>query len=648
MRNKVLRGRSDLGHKTNYTCAERRVPCRLQRIVPMTSVDLTMRISRTLALAFLTAAAAGLCTPAAAQPGYPRLGLYGSVLGGGYPYVKPDFTLDTLEIGRAARYQEVVLDVYPISPYRPDIVQAMKARNPSMTILAYLLAEDIWLAGDADSTHHIPTIIRHTVRDLNGFLYDKVTGLEYQTIAINIAKKDATGRFVVADAMADICRDHIIATHLWDGIFTDIFCHTVSWTQLGTTRVIDYQRAGYASLAALDAAWSEACDTLAARLRQDAGPNFVLVGNCGGSAEHTTYNGWMRENFPFQQGGTWYSNMLGDSQTRGYFNDDRDYRQPSHNWILSASTTVNGQQYDTWDTDKVRYGLASAALAGGVHGFCPTKSVNVAPYQDWWYDEYAVDLTTGRSDELQQHVGWLGQPVGPARTMVWVSGNFDAAVNNSFESNVTSGWTFETFAPAAATIARDATTAAVGTASAKIHISAAGPVDWDVYLATVGVLNVFSGQNYAATFWAKTSSPRLLHAVTGNTGGSAYAAIDTTWRQFQLILTPTTSGLATLGFFVGQQAGDIWLDDVHFQAGASSIWRRDFSNGSVLVNPTDVALDVQMEAPFRRLIGLHRPDINSGVLSTIAHVPGHDALFLLRASLDHTPPAAVNDLRIGP
>src|SRR2546423_1614877 len=215
-----------------------------------------MRTSQTLALAFLTAAAVGFCTPAAAQTGYPRLGLYGSVLGGGAPYVKADGTLDTLEIGRAARYSEVVLDVYPISPYRPDIVQAMKARNPALIVLAYVLAEDIWQTGDADSLNHIPTIIRHTVRDLNGFLYDKLTGLEYATIAINIAKKDATGRFVVADAMADIFRDHILATGLWNGLFTDILCQTVSWTQLGTNRVIDYQRAGYASLADLDVAWA--------------------------------------------------------------------------------------------------------------------------------------------------------------------------------------------------------------------------------------------------------------------------------------------------------------------------------------------------------------------------------------------------------
>ena len=135
---------------------------------------------------------------------------------------------DTLEIGRAARYHEVVLDVYPISPYRPDIVQAMRARNPALIVLAYVLAEDIWLAGNADSTRHIPTLNRHTVRDLNGFLYDRNTGGEYVMSAINIAKKDGAGRFVVADAMANIFRDHIIATGLWNGMFTDIFCHTVS------------------------------------------------------------------------------------------------------------------------------------------------------------------------------------------------------------------------------------------------------------------------------------------------------------------------------------------------------------------------------------------------------------------------------------
>ena len=585
--------------------------------------------------------------PAAAQQ-YPRLGLYGSVLGGGYPYVKPDLTLDTLEIGRAARYNEVVLDVYPVSPYRPDIVQAMKARNPSLTVLAYVLAEDIWLAGDADSTHHIPTLIRHTVRDLNGFLYDKLTGGEYATIAINLAKKDTNGRFVVAHAMADIFRDHIIATRLWDGIFTDIFCHTVSWTQNGTGRVIDYQRAGYASLAALDVAWAAASDTLAARLRRDGGPDFVLVGNCGGSSQHEAFNGWMRENFPFQQGGTWYTNMLGDVSSRGYLADDRDYLQPPHNWILSASTTVPGSEYDRVNVDRVRFGLASAALGSGVAAFAPGKSVNLAPYQDWWYDEYAVDLATGLSSQSQLQTGWLGQPLGPARTLLWAGNAPDAIINNGFESSVSNDWTFAFFAPAAATLSRDATTAAVGGSSAKVHITSSSSVEWHVHLTSIGQLNLFAGSSCSATFWCKAGAPRILHVLAGNSGGNAYVAVDTTWRQYQVVMQPTLSMTASLTFFLGLDAGDVWFDDVHFQPGASSVWRRDFQNGIVLVNPTELALDVPLETQFRRILGVHAATINDGSLAATMHIGPADALFLLRAQIDRTPPAAVLDLHVGP
>jgi hypothetical protein len=600
------------------------------------------------ALLFAVLLASGLAPARALAQVYPRVGLYGSVLGGGYPYVHPDFTLDTLEIGRAARFHEVVLDVYPISPYRPDIVQAMKARNPALVVLAYVLAENIWQAGDADSLNHIPTLIRHTVRDLDGFLYDKVTGLEYDTIDINIAKRDPSGRFVVADAMADIFRDHIIATGLWDGIFTDIFCHTVSWTQGGTTRVIDYQRAGYPSLAALDVAWSAACDTLAARLRQDGGPNFELVGNCGGSAQHESYNGWMRENFPNQQGGTWYTNMLGDPSSRGYFADERDYVQPPHDWILSISPSP-GSEYDPVNMSHVRYGLASAALSNGVAAFGPPgKSVNVAPYQDWWYDEYAVDLATGQSSQSQVHTGWLGQALGPARTQLWVGNAPDAITNNGFENDVTTGWTFAFFSPASATLSRDATTAAVGTASAKVHVTTASSVDWYVYLSSVGQLNVSAGTSYSATFWCKANPPRILHVVAGNSGGTAYAAVDTTWRQYQLVMQPTVSMNSALTFFMGLDPGDVWLDDVHFQPGATSVWRRDFQNGIVLVNPTELPLDVPLEGPFRRIRGVSAPSVNDGTLANTMHVLPYDGLFLLRAQIDTTRPAAVTDLRIGP
>src|SRR5215471_885933 len=389
---------------------------------------------------FLLAAAllATGAPPVSAAPApFPRVGLYGNVLLGGSPYVKGDGTLDTLEIGRASRFAEVALDVYPISPYRPDIVAAMRARNPNLVVLAYVLAEDIWNSEDPDSLNHIPTLIRHTVRNLNGFLYDKTTGLEYPNfgININIAKKGANGHFIVAEAMADIFRDHIMATGTWDGIFTDIFPHTVAWTQSGTASVIDYQRAGYATLADLDVAWSAACDTLATHLRRDGGPGFVLVGNGGPSSEHAWYNGWMREAFPNQQGGTWASNMLGDVSSRGYFRDDIDFKQPPHNWIFSAASGIVGQEYSAQSTQQVRFGLGSAALGEGVHTFAPgNRDFRTAPYQDWWYDEYAVDVTSGQSSQALQQTGWLGPALGPAYNFVWPGTSPDAITNTSFES----------------------------------------------------------------------------------------------------------------------------------------------------------------------------------------------------------------------
>ena len=116
----------------------------------------------------LTVLLCGACVHAAAAQDYPRLGLYGSVAGDGTPFLKGDGTLDTTAIAQVARYDEVILDVNPLTPYRPDIAAALRARNPGIRLLAYVLGHDIWPAADADSLHHYPTRYRRLVRDLDG------------------------------------------------------------------------------------------------------------------------------------------------------------------------------------------------------------------------------------------------------------------------------------------------------------------------------------------------------------------------------------------------------------------------------------------------------------------------------------------------
>ena len=157
-----------------------------------------------------------------------------------------------------------------------------------------------------------------------------------------------------------------------------------------------------------------------------------------------------------------------------------------------------------------------------------------------------------------------------------------------------------------------------------------------------------AGASYSATFRCKASAPRTVRVVATNSGGDASIQVDTNWRQYQAVITPTSSASASLAFFLGTQAGDVWLDDVHYQAGASSLWRRDFQNGIVLVNPTELSLTAPLGDTFRRITGDLAPSVNNGSVSATGTIPPHDALFLIRASLDHTRPAAVLDMRVGP
>lgn len=587
--------------------------------------------------------------PAAAQP-YPRLGLYGSVTGSGAPFVKLDGTLDATALDQVARYHEVIFDVNPLTPYRPDVIAALRQRNPGIHILAYVLGHDIWDAEDADSLHHYPTRYRHLVRNLNGFLYNRVDGQLYPGADVNLAKRDANGRFIVAEGLAALLDTVIVQSGQWDGIFFDVYCQSLLWTQ-DATHQIDYSAAGYASISAFDAGWQAGADTLANRIRRLAGGNAILVGNCAGPAHEVSFNGWMRENFPFQDGGTWYANVT--SEPDGYFANDANFQQPAHNYIFSALQGGTTNQYSSENARRVRFGLATAALGDGFGVFGPSnRDVTTAPYHQWWYDEYAVDLTTGHSATDLAHTGWLGQPTAARYQQIWAGTNPDASTNPGFETNVTSGWTFGHFAPAVATISRDATTAAVGSASCHIQVTTASTVDWQVNLTTTGSLPVFVGNSYSVTFWAKASAPRVMPITATVSGGGAAATssitLGTTWKQYQVILLPTSNAQASLEFFLGTQTGDVWFDDVHFQQGATNVYRRDFQNGLVLVNPSDQSLQVPVGAGFKRILGTIDPLTNDGSTVTTVTVPANDAIFLIATAVDRTPPAAIRDAAIKP
>src|SRR5262249_48372634 len=114
------------------------------------------------------------------------------------------------------------------------------------------------------------------------------------------------------------------------------------------------------------------------------------------------------------------------------------------------------------------------------------------------------------------------------------------------------------------------------------------------------------------------------------------------WRHYQVSFVATGTGTCWLQFHLASEAGDVWLDDVHMQQGVSNVYRRDFQNGTVLVNPSSDVQTVVLERPFGRILGTVDPGTNDGTWSANYSMPPQDALFLI--GTDSAPPAAIRDL----
>jgi len=597
------------------------------------SIPLLAALGATLAACLLEAAAT------AAPLAYPRLGLYGSQRATGYPLWDASGVLDGQVLDEIARYHEVAVEAYPITPNRPDALAALRQRRPDIVLLAIVAGENTWLVNDPDTTT-IRMRERRLIDDLDGWLYNTDGGL-HGLYNANLAKQTG-GRFVVAEGLADLFYDAILRTGMWDGIFIDVYCDDIAWTEpeFGT---IDVQRAGYGSMQAFRDAFKAGTDTLASRLRRLCGPDYLLVGNCGQGTKYQSFNGWMREGFPLQNGGTWYENMY--REPGGYFTDERLFRAPRSNYIFSPVLNA-GDPYSAENARRVRFGLGSAALGDGFGVFGPgDRDVRTAPYHEWWYDEYAVDLTTGRASPLLQHTGWLGEALGPATQMIWAGSGPDAVVNPDFETDVSTGWLFVHGVPSSLT--RDASTAAEGSASAHVTVPSAAAVSWGIALQSTGTLSLVAGAQYSATFWAKAAVPRSIWVVAGRgiqagSFASRSVQLTTDWRRYQVTLLPQQSGSSDLRFYLAGEAGDVWLDDVHFQSGVTMVHRRDFQNGVVLVNPSSSTQRVPLERAYTKIRGTVAPLVNDGLQVSQVDIPPSDALFLIGE--DRIPPSAVQDV----
>jgi len=123
------------------------------------------------------------------------------------------------------------------------------------------------------------------------------------------------------------------------------------------------------------------------------------------------------------------------------------------------------------------------------------------------------------------------------------------------------------------------------------------------------------GVTYDLTFWAKADVSRQI-AVNSqrnspdwrNYGLSQTLTIGTRWQQYTVAFQANeTVSDARIQFWSGQQRGDVWLDEVSLTVHPPDVYRRDFTNGIVLLNGTRQSRTIAIGPGFHRLSGAQAP-----------------------------------------
>lgn len=117
-------------------------------------------------------------------------------------------------------------------------------------------------------------------------------------------------------------------------------------------------------------------------------------------------------------------------------------------------------------------------------------------------------------------------------------------------------------------------------------------------------------------------------------------------HDFRFFRYAFTSCLLDDGFFsftdvTAGYTGVVWFDEYDFKLGEAQtpppasawqngVWRRDFQNGVVLINPGDKAASVVLERPLKRLDGKQDRSVNNGTTTSRVTIAPRDGLLLQR------------------
>lgn len=487
---------------------------------------------------------------------------------------------------------------------------------------------------------------------------------------VNLAWKDEFGRFAIVDSIYSIWqrqyvnpRDPVTGLPVFDGIMVDLSTNSFEVITTSTDNV-DHVRAGYATRAEFNVAWEQAWHFLYQKIRDIAGDEFIVAGNAGSGRGFDTMNGWMRENWPLQQGGTWWTNYHWTAG--GALNDMERYKYLPHHNPVFVATCVNDSCSDQPVTNvdtlavvrkNTRWAMGTACMADGAAMSGPPFAslarsgiTSKRSYAFWANDEQAVDTVSQHSKiENINYQGWLGQPTGqPYQIIVTANGNASPVLNATLETGA-QGYEFTSFGDGS--IARS--NAAGNGSSWGIRVvnntarpltpyyqrfrSVGGPIAAPGTATFVLSLDVRSadGPTYFRAQMRDTVSGNTFPA-SGETGKAIWCtAAANTWQhiEYPISVLSSTGHLQLQMEFADTTHTALDIDNIAVRqataAGHHPVYAREFQYGMVLVNPTASSLSVPIGRTMGLIQGYYDPIANPGGTASTVLVPGQDARFLI-------------------
>jgi hypothetical protein len=286
-----------------------------------------------------------------------------------------DWQLTDDDVSQLSKWDAVVVDMDQQARYA-DRIRALKRKNPSIKILAYISASNIAAARYVEESHFPGYKLAHAIPEA-WFMHrgKERVGFWSGSWLLNAADtspKDASGRRWM-DFFPQFVKDELWSTGLWDGIFLDDALPGPTWF-VGSG--LDVNGDGKADADAdVNAAWQRGWKEMAKNLRSKLGSSAILIGN--GSVDYASVlNGVLFEDFP----------------KYGWTDGLKNYQQSISVNVKPSFTAINSNANNTSNPTsyrEMRLGLGSAMLGDGYYSF---DYGNQDHGQVWWYDEYDAKL----------------------------------------------------------------------------------------------------------------------------------------------------------------------------------------------------------------------------------------------------------------